>query len=786
MTIVKIIVQGIVQGVGFRPTVYRIAKSMNLKGYVKNIGNAVEIVLFESEGKSNDFIKRLEKERPPVSSISSIKLNIIEKNDKKNIESILKGLNIRINDLDSYNDFKIIKSSSEFKGVSVIPSDIAICENCIGDLNNKNSTRYNYPFTACADCGPRFTVINSVPYDRERTSMDEFKLCNSCQKEYKDPLNRRYHAEATCCVDCGPEVFLYKNKSIEEENSIKKAVELLDSGKILAIKGIGGTHLVADVRNEKIVNKLRKRLNRPTQPFATMSYDLDHIKEYALISKNEEESLKSRRRPIVVVKKSENYDFASSVAPGLHNIGVMLPYTGLHYLMFKYDPSKTYIMTSANMPGEPMLKDNEEIISSLSDIADCFLLHNREIVNRCDDSVIRYRGDDLSFIRRSRGYAPEPYDISPYSTNLNILSLGPELDVTFAISKDSYSYISQHIGNTSKFETLTFLKEALMNMMNITKTSSFDLVVCDMHPNFFTTKIAYDLAEKYSCDVLKVQHHHAHAAALSIDNDVSEMICIAADGVGYGDDGTSWGGEILYSDVSSYERLGSLTPQKMPGGDLSTKYPVRMLYSLLLNSELNEEDVLKLMKNNYSNYFQYGEKEVEIVLKQIKLGLNIGISTSTGRILDSVSVALDICHERTYEGECSMMLESVASMSKNELEIPFIINKLDGRYVLDTSNLIKEVIYYKNKGYKKSEIASASQRYIANGLSEIAIRSADKKNIDTIGASGGVFYNEAISIAVKEYIEKNDYKFIQHKNTCAGDGSVSLGQSVIASKLNQI
>lgn len=753
MKVAKIKVQGIVQGVGFRPTVYRIANSLNLNGSVKNIGNAVEIILYED--KVDEFIEKLYKNKPPIADISSIDIEYEEANPKKG--------------------FRILESSDEFSGVSVIPADIAICDSCLEDLNNKNSSRYDYPFTACADCGPRFTVIDDVPYDRERTSMDNFPLCENCLEEYKNPLDRRYHAEATCCRECGPELFLYKYEGIE--NPIKKAVELLDKGKILAIKGIGGTHIVADVKNEKTIKKLRNRLNRPNQPFACMSSDLESIKKYAIISEDEEKTLKSRRRPIVVLKKNKNYDFAYSVAPDLHNIGIMLPYTGLHYLLFKYDEDKSYIMTSANKPGEPMLKDNKEIISKLDGVVDYYLLHNRKIINRCDDSVIRYRGDDLAFIRRSRGYAPEPYDLSKFKNSKNILSLGPELDVTFAITKEGFSYISQHIGNTAKYETLKFLKSALNNMMKITRTKDLDLITCDLHPNFFTTKLAYELSEKHECDLMQIQHHHAHAAALAVDNDVEEIIAIAADGVGYGDDKTAWGGEILYTDIANYERIGHLSPQKMPGGDLATKYPVRMLYSILLNSEM--EDVSTLMKSDYSDYFQYGEKEIAVVNKQIKSNLNTGISTSAGRILDSVSVALGICGKRTYEGEPSMRLESFAYKANDDLNIPFKINK----NILDTGDLLKQVIDLKLEGNKLREIASAAQRSLAEGLAELAIRSAEKKNIDIIGATGGVFYNEAISLAVKNYIEKNDYKFIQHRNSCAGDGSVSLGQAAIASKL---
>jgi len=776
MKIAKILVQGIVQGVGFRPTVYRIANALNLRGYVRNLGNIVEIILFEKEEKVNKFIASLYEDKPPISKINSLNLQWIYETQY---------------DYPKNNSFLILESSSNFSGASVIPPDIAICDNCLEEINTPNNRRYKYPFTACTDCGPRFTVIEDVPYDRDKTTMDDFPLCEDCMEEYTNPLNRRYHAEASCCDLCGPELSLLdsSHQLCENEknnyNLIKKAVKLLNNGKILAMKGIGGTHLVAKVTDEKTVRNLRKRLNRPNQPFAVMAPDLDAIKTFAELSSKEATSLISKERPIVVLKKNKFYDFAESLAPTLHNIGVMLPYSPLHHILFDYTDEAAYIMTSANIPGEPMMINNKEILSNLDGIADYFLIHNRRIFNRCDDSVIRYRNNELSFIRRSRGYTPEPYDLNDLKIvdkNLNVLALGPELDVTFTMQKNGLAYTSQHIGNTNKYKTFQFLQEAIGNMMKITKTDSFDLIACDMHPQFFTTRLASEMGEKYDCDVVPVQHHHAHGAVLAIDNSLDELVFIAADGVGYGDDGTAWGGEIMYTNIASYERLGSLMPQKMPGGDVSTKYPVRMLASILLNSDdFESEEVKDLMVKNYSHYFPHGEIEIKNVFKQIDSNLNVGITTSTGRILDSIAVALGICGKRTYEGECAMKLESFAYGATGDLTIPIKIKKIDHHPVLDTNHLISNIMELIANGENKKEIAAASQTSVSEGLAEIAIRSADKKGIEHVGATGGVFYNEAITLATKNYIEKEGFKFVQHINSCAGDGSVSLGQSAIVS-----
>ena len=741
----KILTQGIVQGVGFRPYVYRLASELNLKGHVRNLGNVVEIII---EGdNANLFIERLPNELPPIAKIDSM---IVEDITASN-----------------YSDFEIVESGDSYSGISVIPPDIAICDKCLEEIRNPSDRRYKYPFNACTDCGPRFTVIESVPYDRERTSMDEFPLCDDCLVEYRQPLNRRYHGEAICCGVCGPQMAFYEGSNkIDCENPIKMGADILKEGKILAIKGIGGTHLVVDAYNDDAIKELRNRLNRPNQAFAVMSKDLESVQNYAQLSKKEIETITSNKRPIVILKKNDNYPFPDSLSPGLHNIGVMLPYSPMHYLLFDEGYIDTYVMTSANTPGEPMMIKNEEIINGVNDYS---LVHNRQILNRCDDSVIRFRNNELSFIRRSRGYTPEPYRINYDVNDLSVLALGPELDVTFSIAKDDIAYPSQHIGNTNKPKTLEFLKEAIANMQRITKITEFDIIACDLHPHFFTTRLAYELAEKYNADVLPIQHHHAHSIALANDSAIEEMIVIAADGVGYGSDGTSWGGEILHTNVKKFKRLGHLESQLMPGGDMATKYPARMLASIL-----KDEELIK----NYSNQFKYGEIEIKNIFKQLDAGINVGKTTSTGRVLDSMAVALEICNKRTYEGECSMKLESCAYYSTNNLEIPYTIENNQ----LNTTEILREVVKLYQKGEKKADIANAGQIAVASGLSELAIHAADAKKINCIGATGGVFYNEAITDTVKKHIENKGYDFIQHKNTCAGDGSVSLGQAIIAKK----
>lgn len=758
-----LLVDGIVQGVGFRPTVYRIAKSLDLTGYVRNMGNIVEIVLQGSYDNINSFVDNLQENKPVRSEINNITIDIQSGNNS-----------------DKYTDFKIITSSSEISGSAVIPPDISICDECLNETLNSEDRHYHYPFTACTNCGPRFTVINTIPYDRKNTTMTHFPLCKSCDEEYHDPLDRRYHAEATCCPDCGPKVFLYKDEIIESHNPLQETSKLIDEGNILAIKGIGGTHLVCKTSDDEAIDKLRERLGRYTQPFACMTPDSKTASSFVEYSKEEQKVLESVSRPIVILNKSDNYNLSEHLSPNLHNQGVMLPYTGLHHLLFKYTDEKAYVMTSANMPGNPMLINNDEITSKLEDIADYYLLHDRIILNRCDDSVIRFRNGLPGFIRRSRGYVPKPFDFTNINSKDNILAVGPELDVTFSILKEGKCYPSQHIGNTSKLRTLEFMKDAIKHLLKLTCTDHIDYIARDMHPEFNTTRLARQLSEEYDAEIIPIQHHHAHAASLMAEHELDEMVVIASDGVGYGEDGNSWGGEILYLDnTGHYKNVGGLSYQPMPGGDLSTKYPIRMALAMLYKI-MDKEQLRKLMKEKYSSYFKYGEKEVDIVIKQLDNNFNTAQTSSMGRVLDAVSVLLGISKSRGYEGECSMKLESTAVKSEDNLRITLQEEIINGKSIIDTSKLVYYALELLNDGLNKEDIACACQRSIAESMSRIAINTAKQYKVNTVGVTGGVFYNEFISNVVKEEIEFAGMKFVQHEQTCSGDGSVSMGQCAIA------
>ncbi len=758
-----LLVDGIVQGVGFRPTVYRLAKVMNLNGYVRNMGNIVEIEIQGTYDDINLFVDELQEHKPVRSEINDIKLEI-------------KG---EVTEQNKYTDFTIIESSNKISGSAVIPPDMSICDECLEEILNTEDQHYYYPFTACTNCGPRFTLIDEVPYDRKNTTMNDFPLCSFCDKEYTDPLNRRYHAEATCCPDCGPQVYLYKDGEIPSKDPIREASQLIDEGKILAIKGIGGTHLVCKTSTDDAIEKLRERLGRYTQPFACMTPDIQTANLFVDYTEEEKNILESVARPIVVLNKSEDYSLSKKLSPGLHNQGVMLPYTGLHHLLFKYTLEPAYVMTSANMPGNPMLINNKEIVDKLEGIADYYLLHNRTILNRCDDSVIRFRNGLPGFIRRSRGYVPKPFDFSQINKKDNILAVGPELDVTFSILKEGKCYPSQHIGNTSKFQTLEFMEDAIKHLLKLTRCNNLDYIVADMHPEFNTTKLAKELSQEYEAEMIQVQHHHAHAASLMAEHKLDEMVVIAADGVGYGEDGNIWGGEVLYlNNTGHYKNHGGLELQPMPGGDLSTKYPIRMAMGILYGA-MDTEELRTLMKTNYASYFKYGEKEVDITLKQLENNFNTAYTSSMGRVLDSISVLLGISRNRGYEGECSMKLESTAKKGFDLLDIYLESKIVDDRAVIDTSALLIDVLDLINSGVMIEEIACACQRALAEKLAQIAVITAKSYNTKVVGVTGGVFYNEFISNVVKTYVEQEGYTFVQHEQTCAGDGSVSMGQCAI-------
>jgi len=752
-------VSGIVQGVGFRPFVYRIAVKNNLNGYVRNRGDScVEMLLEGNESSIKCFLKDLVNKKPPLAKIYEI------------IKIPLKGE-------ERHKTFKIYRSSkkAEFSG-SIIPPDIAICEECFKEMRDPSNPRYDYFFITCVNCGPRYTIIEDVPYDRENTTMRDFPMCSFCQSEYTDPINRRFHAQTVACPKCGPKAYLMSNKGevIECKDPIREAGKIISEGYIVAVKGYGGFHVAASTLLDEPLKKLRRAKHRRQKPFAIMARDLETVKTFAKVNRWEAEALESYARPIVLLRKSDEYYLSDLIAPGLHNVGVMLPYTGMHYMLFDRVSDPAFVMTSANPPNQPIIKEDEEAFKKLSEVVDYFLFHNRRIAHRCDDSVIRLHENRIVFIRRSRGYAPEPI-ILKHKVKRGALGLGGEKNNTACLVVGNKAFLSQHIGDVENVETMKFLESASERLIHLTN-SRVEAVACDLHPKFATTMLAKKLSEEKGWRMIQVQHHYAHVAALIAEHGVDEIVGVCCDGYGYGVDGGAWGGEIILGSVNplEFKRLGHLQEQPLLGGDMATRYPLRMAAGILYG-HVDIEDWL--MEN--SGYLPYGEREAQIILSQFeKKDVRIK-TTSCGRILDAASAILGVCYERTYEGEPAMKLESIAIGGQDVLEIEPIIRGT----TLDTTNLMT-LLFEERCKFSRRDLAFSVHTYLARGLAQLAIEKAQENNVKVVGFTGGVACNQIITREMRKIIESHGLSFLVHEAVPPGDGGVSFGQAFAASLIS--
>jgi len=745
----EIKVSGIVQGVGFRPFIYRLAISHALRGYVLNRGDAgVEVVVEGDEGDIKSFIGDMREKKPPLARIDDI--------------------DVHWSGEGGFETFEIRKSSEnqERSAASIIPPDIGICDDCIREMTDPNNRRYDYFFTTCTNCGPRYTVIEKLPYDRNNTTMDEFPMCDACREEYTDPADRRYHAQTVACEKCGPQSYLLdtRGEKIDSGSSaIWTAGKLLMEGKIIAIKGNGGFHMSCSAFDEDAVRRLREALGRENKPFALMAGSTDMAEDIAVIGEEEKRMLESHIKPIVVLEKRRDME---DVAPGLHNIGVMLPYTGMHVMLFQRC-SHPLVMTSANMPGEPIIYHDDEAVKKLGGKVDYFLVYDRKIAHRCDDSVIRFVDGRPSFIRRSRGYVPAPVNL-PFDTG-DVLALGAELNVVSCVLSGGKAFLSPYIGNTKKPDTIDFLRGETMHLLELTNVNP-GVVAHDIHPQFSTTRMAEEFGEENGIPAVGVQHHHAHIAGLMGEHGVDDMVGIAVDGVGYGVDGAIWGGEVLHCSMSDFVRVGHLEEQPMIGGDLATRYPLRMVAAMLRGRDGLEEF---LYENEGA--FPHGRDEISIVLKQVEAGRGIK-TTSCGRVLDAVAALLGICTARTYEGEPAMKLESHAVGGKSYSIKPEI--EWGAEAVLSTSALMDYI--WANRDKNSRNLAFSAEEYIARGLGEIAVEYAEREHVGFVGVSGGCAYNEHIVRVVRKRVEAAGLKFLVNENIPAGDGGISFGQAIVA------
>ncbi|MGQ9780631.1 MAG: carbamoyltransferase HypF [Nitrososphaeria archaeon] len=747
----KLTVAGIVQGVGFRPFVYRIAVRNHLNGYITNMGDGT--VEIEVEGRRQDidrFVNELYSEKPPFARI--------EKFSRRDFDREL-----------GYSKFLVLKSEHrEKESASLIPPDLGICSDCVTELFDPKNRRFGYHFITCTNCGPRFTIIERFPYDRSNTTMKDFPLCRSCEVEYDDPLDRRFHAETIACGICGPTLQLFSNKgSLIGGDPIVNAASYIDQGKVLAVKGVGGFHITLSAYDSEAISRLRRWKHREQKPFAVMAKDLETVRQFAYVDAEEEEMLCSPSKPIVLLRLKEEAALSRLVSPGLHNIGVMLPYTGLHLLLFSKAKADVFVMTSGNLPSEPIVSDDKEAFRKFSDIVDYFLLHNRRILHKCDDSVIRKVDGAPYFLRKSRGYTPQPLDVPDAK---DVIGLGAEQNVSGCVIASERAFLTQYIGDVENLETQEHLKSALRRMMTLTSAKP-EAVAHDLHPSFNTTIFAEELSRELKIPAYPIQHHHAHIASVMAEEHLEQSVGIAIDGFGYGLDRNAWGGEVILCDGGHMKRIGHLEEQPYLGGDLAAKYPARIVLAVLSKKGLGFRWALENLTK-----FPYGGEEVKVLIRKLKLRDYI-FTTSFGRILDALSTLLDICHTRTYEGEPAMKLESFAAKAHGDFKIDPII-KGD---VLMTTPLLEKI--YLNVGKVPNvELAYAGEEYLARGIAELAIEKANESGLKDISISGGVSYNEHISKTIRCMIEKEGLRLHRKRYAPPGDGCISLGQAYIVGK----
>ncbi len=763
-------INGIVQGVGFRPFVYREAKHLSLVGYVLNLGDAgVRIVVEGNRDEIKELIERIKNNAPSISRIDSFTVEWKKANRE-------------------FQDFEIIKSSTSRNegSIPVIPPDIAICDDCIDDLLNRDSRWFHYPFTSCAACGPRFSTIKDLPYDRPTTTMIDFPLCDNCNTGYTNPLDRRYHAQTTACDVCGPKYTLYDNKGngINTKTPIQYSSKLLYQESILAIQGIGGTHLVTITSNPSPIEELRRRKRRSQRPFAIMARNSDVLRNNFEVTKNEQSLLESWRRPIVLVKKSDvsivlPNDSLEMISPRLDTVGVMLPYSPLHHLLFQNLEEDFLVMTSANPTGVPMYISPESILSSLSSIADYFLLHNRRIQQRVDDSVIKvvYPGNPV-FIRRARGFVPEPLAADKLDKSYGLLALGPEEKATISVLKSGRVYPGQHIGDTNNVDSLDFLIDSYQHMMRLIGLDDLDGIICDLHPEFLSTIHAEEISKSLDIPLFRVQHHHSHLSSILIDHNLpldTGIVCITADGYGYGLDGSAWGGEILFGDAKDSDNLGGLDTLVYPGGDLSAIYAARPLVGIL-SSFLQEEEILAVTKNMpISQDKVISRKTIGTILSAIDQRINSIFSSSAGRFLDAAAALLQLSNTNSYNGECPMKLEAAAKKNIH-VSIETELVEKNGRLILDTAKSFESLMTLQKEGHHTENLAYAIQWHLGKSLAKIAVDIAENEQVKYVGFSGGVALNRIITDAIVNYVTSNDLVLLLHKEVPPGDGGISIGQ----------
>ncbi|WP_278949175.1 carbamoyltransferase HypF [Megasphaera elsdenii] len=753
----RICVFGIVQGVGFRPFVSRIATAHSICGTVCNKGSYVEILAQGSQSDLAAFREDLEARAPERSAI----LKVLRESE----------------DRPPYEAFSIVESAREEGDIFVSP-DIAICDACKKELFDKTNRRYLHPFINCTACGPRLTILDAMPYDRERTSMGEFPMCPQCEYEYTHAETRRYDAQPVCCNDCGPEVYLL-DRPERRRQAIIAARQAIVDGKIIAIKGIGGFHLCCDARNEQAVRTLRQRKRRPVKPFAVMMKDLEAVRRQCVIPDGAEKVLDGHQKPIVLLPKKSGQTLAPSIAPGNPSVGVMLPYTPLHLLLFTYDDDlfvpDALVMTSANESGAPICHNDEEARQELSGLCDLVLSHNRRIRLRADDSVMDWYDGRPYMIRRSRGYAPLPFFYGRGSGK-DVLAMGGELKNCFCIGRNNLFYPSPYIGDMADIRTVEALRQSIRRMTTLLEAKPA-VVACDLHPRYNTTAVAHELG----LPVVAVQHHYAHILSCMAENGCEQpVIGVAFDGTGYGTDGTIWGGEILVSQVQGFRRAGSIQPFWQRGGDASAREGWRIAVSLIDGLQEDREKASAIIDE--LQLCSAVEKQAQFFLADQQI--NSVLSTSAGRLFDGVSAILGICRALTFEGQASMALQFAAETWEKEHPQPAVQPMAPlhdkERLLLPTGALVQRLLEERLAGGNTGQLAYVFHRDLAAMIAGACLAVREETGLTTAALSGGVFQNRLLLRLCDQTLQQLGFTVLKHSTVPPNDGGIALGQAVYA------
>ena len=756
----RIRVYGIVQGVGFRPTVSRHATSNGICGTVCNKGPYVEIYAQGQKKQMEGFLKALEVQPPKRAAILKI-----------NTEDVTAETDMH------FETFDIIESEKT-KGEIFVSPDIAICEECKEEMYDPKDRRYLHPFINCTCCGPRLTILDALPYDRERTSMKEFPMCPDCAEEYEDEKTRRYDAQPVCCNECGPEVYLI-GRTERGRDAITYTRRMISEGKIVAIKGIGGFHLCCDATNEEAVQRLRMLKRRPAKPFAVMAKDETVAKRECVVTPEQEMILTGHQKPILLLDKENGGRLAPSIAPGNPKVGVMLPYAPVQLLIFRYDDGikmpDILVMTSGNTSGAPICREDTEAVAELSHLCDAMLSHNRKIRIRADDTVMDFYKNEPYMIRRSRGYAPLPFMMST-DWKGQVIAVGGELKNTFCVGVDSRFYPSPYVGDLEDLRTVKALQETIQRFQTLLEVHP-QVVVCDLHPKYNSTVVA----EKLGYPVVKVQHHYAHILSCMVENDCQEpVIGVAFDGTGYGTDGTIWGGEILLADYEDFTRFGNITPFLQIGGDASAKegwrIAVSMIYGYTKDRELAGEIIKKLDLCS--------EKESRVQFAMADRELNAVLSTSVGRLFDAVSAILGIRHKSSFEGEASMALEFAAEayeqnnhvQKQNEKMNPLVYEE-DGYVILNTQLLVQQIVEAKLQGSDSDRLAYWFHKILAEQITAVCVEARNVSGRQKVALSGGVFQNRLLLRLTEERLTEEGFEVLRHRMVPPNDGGIAVGQA---------